>query len=955
MDRKISEILTEAVVTVSASLTIKRAVAIMREKRISCLIVVKSGEPVGIYTEKDIVRALNKQLDMDRVQLSEVMSYPVLTASKEISAYEASFILKTNSIRHLVLTDAEGKMAGVVTQTDIVSRLGVNYYVGVKTVDHVMTKRILMVSPEETLKCVIFKMENIVSGCAIVEQNGRPVGMLTERDMAALILRGCDLETTPVKEVMSSPVISVKYEVSTYGAVDLMNRHKMRRLVVVDSEERVVGLLLQDNIIKELEDSYVDFLKRMLVERDRSLDETRAAYNIQSLYLENILRSSIDMGIIATDLDFYITYFNPEAERIFGVDVSGAVGTCMIAMLFKEEIDPVSLENCKERIENNGESCFSFNKTVKGKVLNIEARITAIRDGHDQGQGYTLTCRDVTEVRKSQEKLILASHVYESAIEGIIVTDAEGVIQSVNPAFTTITGYSEDEAVGRNPRFLQSNRQGPEFYQEMWSTLLAKGYWQGELWNRRKNGETFLERITITTVKDADDEIRYFTAVFYDITDVRQREEEIAHRAYHDPLTDLPNRLLFQDRLSQAIARAHRKGRKLAVMFLDVDRFKQLNDSLGHYAGDLFLQYIAKKFKSTLREGDTVARFGGDEFTVLMEDIHEVQDAVVVARKIIAIFDQPMEYEGHKVELGTSIGLSIYPLDGCDACELIKQADTAMYYAKAQGPNHYRFFEREMESRIKERANLETDLRRALQEGQFQLRYQPIIDIKDQDTSVMEVLLRWNRPGTGVVSPERFISVAEESGLIMPLGDWVLNEACEQAKKFEQDSGKSVSISINLSARQFRDKGLVGRIRQALDKSGLDAESLYLEITEAMISDNLGESVLVLEQIREMGVRISMDDFGAGYSSFTSLKRVPVDVIKLDISFVKDIVNDSDAERLAAGVISLAKGLRLQVVAEGVETAEQLEILAKYGCDKAQGYFFHRPLLAEDAARLFCQ
>ncbi len=809
-----------------------------------------------------------------------------------------------------------------------------------------------MVTRRSSVDQAIGKMADYGVGCVIVEEHGKPAGILTERDMAALILEERHTKSLTMEEVMSYPVMTVQPDISTYYAVELMNRHKMRRLVVVDKEEKVVGLLMLDNIIKELEGNYVEFLKKIVGEHEKSLYEAKEALAEKSMYLESLLHSSMDMAIIATGPDFRITYFNPMAEMMFEYVAEEMVGRKLNSLFSLDQLAPAEFKRIEAVVDAEGEYCFSFSTRHLGRSCFVESRISNICNEAGEKVGYTLMSRDVTEKRLAEDKLLLASHVYESAIEGIMVTDAHGTIQSVNPAFTDITGYSESDVIGENPRILQSNRQPPAFYVDMWKAIRSEGFWQGEIWNRRKNGETYPERLTISSVKDSNGDVTQYTAVFYDITDIKASEEEVKYQAYHDPLTELPNRLLFKDRLSQSIAHAHRLGRGIAAMFLDIDHFKHINDSLGHYIGDLFLQQMSAKFRECLREGDTVSRFGGDEFTILMDEINGEDDAIVVAREVLGLFDQAINIDGNDIYSGASIGIALYPSDGDDAETLIRNADTAMYHAKALGRNNYQLFKSEMEVRIKQRVTLEAGLRKALARKEFELKYQPIIDLNDSDAIAMEVLIRWNRPSSGVVRPDYFIPIAEESGLIVAIGEWVLRQACHQGTKWRQEIGRDLSISINLSARQFRERELVKTVTDILNETGFRADLLNLEITETVMMDSMESSIATLKQLRAMGVQISMDDFGTGYSSFTYLKQFPVDFLKLDHTFIRDIVDDPDAARLAAGMISLAQGLNLQVVAEGIESEAQLEFLKAHGCDKVQGFLLYEPLSVEAMTEL---
>lgn len=950
MDSKITEIYSPNPLSVSPDTSIKESISIMRNNRISCLLVTDAGRPVGIYTEMDMVRTLNQGINYETTPIKTLMSQPVLTAGMDTNAFEASYILTKHNIRHLAITDQQGQLAGIVTQTDIINKLGIEYFMGVKSINSVMNKNILSVEKDTDLNIAVAKMECFSAGCILVEEDHKPIGILTERDMASLIMSDIQLSTLTMADVMSSPVVTVRSDISAYRAIEMMNLHKMRRLIVVDENEQIMGILLQENIIREMEGNYIHFLKKILLDRDESITKTQIEFRAKSLHLENILRSSIDQGIVATDLHLNITYFNPEAERIYNRLMCEVVGQPLKQIFSTDVINSIRLDQLHKIIQQQGELTFSHTQQCDNGERIIESRITGIKTEDNTQLGYTLISHDVTEKLIAKEKLTLASHVYENAIEGIMVTDASGTIQSVNPAFSKITGYNEAEVLGNNPRLMQSNRQPPEFYQKMWDTILATGSWQGEIWNRRKNGETYPQRLTISSVKDAAGKVSQYIGVFYDITKIKAHEDEIRHLAYHDPLTELPNRLLFQDRLSQAILHARRKGTGLTLMFLDIDHFKKLNDTLGHLSGDLFLQKISAKFKSCLRDDDTVSRLGGDEFTILLEDIECIEGASKVARKILALFDAPFELDNNEIYLGTSIGIARYPSNGDDAETLTRNADTAMYHAKAEGRNNFQFFETEMETRIKQRVSLETDLRKALSNDEFLIYYQPIIDLSNPGNITFEALLRWNKPNASLVSPATFIPLAEDTGLIIPIGNWVLTKACHQVACWNNQHNNKISISINLSARQFRDKELLNNIKAILDESGLEPSSLNLEITESVMMEDMKQSITTLNEFKDMGIKIYMDDFGTGYSSFIYLKKFPIDALKLDHTFMHDVAHNDDSAHLVAGIISIAKGLDIDVVAEGVESQGQVSFLKQHGCDKVQGYLYCTPMPEDEVA-----
>ncbi|HEY9147490.1 MAG TPA: EAL domain-containing protein [Gammaproteobacteria bacterium] len=589
---------------------------------------------------------------------------------------------------------------------------------------------------------------------------------------------------------------------------------------------------------------------------------------------------------------------------------------------------------------------------IGGRESVVLAVKTPIRNADNEVVGILGIFWDITDKKLAEEKLRQSAVVFESTADGVMVTDAENRIIAVNKAFCDITGYSQAEALGKSPSFRRSERQGTEFYSAMWDEIAQTGRWQGEIWNRRKNGEIYPEWMTVNVVRDEEGRIGNYVAVFSDITQVKHSQMQLDHMAHHDPLTDLPNRNLLADRLAQAVHRAERTGNHVAVLFIDLDRFKNVNDTLGHPSGDLLLQDVARRLQHMLRLEDTVARLGGDEFIVVVEDIERPDFAESVASKIIDVIAAPFTINGQELFIGASIGISLYPTDGNNPSNLIKYADTAMYQAKEKGRNTYQFYTQELTDTVMERLALESSLRRALEAGQLELHYQPQVELGSGRIVGAEVLLRWYHPEHGMISPERFIPLAEEAGLILPIGEWVLEQACIQAAQWCELYPEFERIAVNLSIAQLQRSDFVEKVRDILQRTGLSAEKLELEITEGMLMQFPDITRVVLNGLRDLGVDLAIDDFGTGYSSLGYLKRFPIQILKIDRSFIMDIPADSNDVAITRAVIALGKSLQLKVIAEGVETVQQAEFLLQEGCNLGQGYYYNHPVSAEELLRL---
>ncbi|MGZ8290613.1 MAG: bifunctional diguanylate cyclase/phosphodiesterase [Telluria sp.] len=567
-------------------------------------------------------------------------------------------------------------------------------------------------------------------------------------------------------------------------------------------------------------------------------------------------------------------------------------------------------------------------------------------DPNHPNDGSIWVYADITERKQAEEKLRLSATVLEHIADGVMVVDAERRIVAVNPAFTQITGYTEHEALGQPASLTRSTRHDERFYKALWDDMEAAGFWRGEIWNKRKNGEVYPEWLTISAVRNNAGKTTHYVGVFSDITAVKEAQEKLDHMAHHDPLTALPNRLLFHDRLHHALARAGRDDEQLAVLFIDLDRFKNVNDTLGHHVGDELLKQVATALSLRLRDGDTLARLGGDEFIVLLENVDGAFGAGQVAEKLVTMFEQPFIVSDYELFVTGSVGISLYPNDATDLNMLIRNADVAMYQAKARGRNGYQFYAPSMTGEGVERLRLEAMLRRSIDKNEIFLNYQPQVEVDTGRLVGVEALVRWNNPDLGIVPPIRFIPLAEDIGFISQLGKWVLEEACRQMMAWEEQGLSVPKIAVNLSVKQFERGSIANMVADVLKETGLDPHRLQLEVTESVIM-NTGDALAFINDLHAIGVGLAIDDFGTGYSSLAYLKQMPVQTLKIDRSFIKDISTDINDEAITIAIIQLGKSLNLSVIAEGVETAEQAAFLLRHGCNLAQGYFYSKPVMPD--------
>lgn len=681
-----------------------------------------------------------------------------------------------------------------------------------------------------------------------------------------------------------------------------------------------------------------------------------AIYQRQSELQENQTRyrtliDNLPQRIYLKDRQSTYLSCNQRYAEDMGLDVDSIIGK-QDNELYPEQI-AAQMHQDDERIMSSGisderEEVYRFNEksilvhTIKIPVIN------------QQGECQALLCIfwDITEEKEAENRLRQSATVFENTADGVIVTDLYNKILAVNKAFTEITGYSESETLGMKTSFRRSGRHQKDFYESMWRSIKTNGRWQGEIWNRRKSGEIYPEWMNISVVRDQTGQASNYVAVFSDITQIKRSQMQLDHMANHDPLTDLPNRTLLDDRLHQAIFRAKRHGNEIAVLFIDLDRFKNVNDTLGHPVGDKLLQEVAQRLQGLLRNQDTVARLGGDEFIILIEDLDRPDLAESVACKVIEAMSMPFHVADKEFFIGASIGISIFPEDGLEAATLIQHADAAMYRAKEEGRNTYQFYTRDLTENATERLQLESALRRAMEREELQLYYQPKVDLTSGQIIGAEALLRWIHPEMGFISPDKFIPLAEENGLILPIGEWVLREACAHTTAWVKDYPLLNHMAVNLSGVQIQRGDIITRVRHILDEFGLDAKHLHLEITESVLMQYPELATQVLEGLRDLGISLAVDDFGTGYSSLSYLKKFPIHTLKIDRSFVMDLPLDSNDTAITRAIIAMGKSLQLNMVAEGVETREQELFLQQEGCDIGQGYFYSRPVPAEEFTKL---
>lgn len=716
------------------------------------------------------------------------------------------------------------------------------------------------------------------------------------------------------------------------NTIEILRRDPGKIIELPIDQPQELGLVAESfhSLMKELQHSRLSL--------QTSLDDLRLA---------GCAVERMSEGVMVTDASQRIVSINPAFTRINGYTEADAIGS-LANMLKSGRHNATFYQAMWTTLNSTGTwSGEIWNKAKDGRIYPEWLSISCSYNEQGEVLNYVGVFSDITERKHSEANIRIAATAFESQ-EGMFITDAKGIILRVNKAFTEITGYPPEECIGKAPGILRSGRHDVAFYSKMRQSIDETGSWQGEIWNRRKNGEIFPEWLTITSVKDSEGWVTHHVSTLTDITQRKASENEIKHLAFYDPLTQLPNRRLLLDRLQHSLAASPRLGKCGALMFIDLDNFKTLNDTLGHDKGDLLLQAVAKRLTECVREDDTVARLGGDEFVIMLEGLNaQLEEAAnqtdVIGEKVLAALNRPYDLAGLEYHNTPSIGITMFSDHQTSIEDLLKRADLAMYQAKSAGRNTLRFFDPEMQQSISAQAALESELRDAVRLEQLCLHYQAQVNV-DGRLIGAEALVRWQHPKRGMIAPGDFIPLAEKTGLILPLGNWVLETACRQLASWATDPARAeLGLAVNISAVQYHQNDFVTQVLGIIEKTGANPKRLKLELTESLMLDNIEDIIDKMSQLKSVGIGFSLDDFGTGYSSLSYLKRLPIEQLKIDRSFVRDLLTDPNDKAIIRTIVALAQSMDLTVIAEGVETQPQRDQLAELGCTQYQGYLFGRP------------
>jgi diguanylate cyclase (GGDEF)-like protein/PAS domain S-box-containing protein len=948
----LSDILTPSVKTAPLQAPISEVLKDMASMRISCVIAVdEKRHPLGIFTERDAVHLLDECRNLDSLTMGNAMSSPPFTSSSNIDFREAYRMLQERGFRHLIVVDEQGCLLGIVTEGDFLHHLDAGDLSEFKSAEKVMSRSIVTVDVSDTLASAITLMSKNRYSCVVVTRAQVPYGILTERDIVRLAPNIADLANIAVGEMVHAPLITIPPNTTLPDAISHMDRHKIRHLVVTENEQ-LLGLLTRHDLVKTMQGSYVNFLHETILAQRKEL--FKLAQQRSLFYLHEAALAATDNAIAITDNQAVIQWANPAYSRLTGYSLEETVGNRIRELTDtgeqKHEFFTALWQTILDGKVWRGEL---VNQRKNGTNYHEEVTITPIRSGNHEITHFIAVKQDITERKLTEEHLREAAIVMSNTHEGVLITDTTPKIIAVNDAYTNITGYSAAEIIGKNPSILSAGRESKSFYRDMWQEIVERGYWQGEVWNRRKNGESYPQLLAISTVYDDHQLPVRYIGVFSDITQMKENQAQLEFMAQHDPLTRLPNRALIEKLLKQELEHAHRRNKGGGVLFIDLDHFKPVNDSFGHLVGDELLCAVAQRLSLRLRKGDQLGRLGGDEFILLLSMLNDPQDAAVVARDFIAALNEPFQLaDGHEIFIGSSIGISLFPQNGKTVTELMKNADAAMYLAKENGRNQFSFYTSELNADAKNKLTLENDLHRAILHNEITLHYQPKVDLHSGRIVGAEALCRWQMQDGSWTPPDQFIPIAEKSALILHLGNWVIEQSCRQIRRWLDDGLHDICIAINISARQFLNGNLDIQLLQAFEHHGIAAHHLEIELTESMLMQEPKRAIEIMHKLKLLGVKIALDDFGTGYSSLGYLSRFPIDSLKIDQSFVRGLFTEHDNAAIASAIIGLAHKLKLKVIAEGVETKEQLAFMRSHHCDELQGYYFSNALTANEFAKM---
>lgn len=945
---RVRDVMSRDVRQLSPEHSVLDALQLMDTATVSCVVITEARKPLGILTERDIVRLATQLSCPENTPLYEVMHTPVFTLAEDILVRNASNLMEEKNIRRFVVTNCTNEVSGIITLRDITKALQQGY------VDHLeeeLNRKARQVAEiqeqliELSEKSLFSRLMNQVSDSIfIIRADDFHIVDANQRACHHLGYTRQELSDQNIKAISSAAATLdiqwLNHQIDQAGSAVFRSEHRHKHGHTIPVEINATRLEMENEI-------YYVSVARDISER---IKHETAQQESEETY-RSVIGTALD-GFWMTD-----THGNLLDVNQAYCDMSGYDKDELLSMTIPELDAMEQPQDTKHRIKmirQQGKAQFiSQHRHKHGNLFDVEVKVTY---WPKHGGRIFAYLRDITEQRQNELRLRQAAAVFENTSEAVMVVNANLKIQMVNKAFTRTTGYEEADVIGESPAILQSGQHSRNFYKAMWHSIRTYGHWQGEVISRRADGSTYPELLNISAVRNNQDEISHYVGVFADLSELKESASKLAYLDYHDPLTGLANRKTLMMRADHAIRQANKEHGQVALMILDLDRFKNVNDSYGHNAGDDLLKQVAQVLDQTVPHLDTLARLGGDEFALLFDHFEDVDELSLLSHQVISRLNQPWKLtKGQVVTVGASIGISLSPQNGDDANTLLQHADAALYQAKAEGRARFSFFSDALTRNARNQLELETRMHQALENDELCVFLQPQTDILSNDITGAEALVRWQHPEKGLLSPFHFIELCEQNGQINRIGHQVLLKTCQLGKQWLDEGNPPMTLAVNLSARQLSSPDLYNQVCEVLERTGYPPQHLELELTESALMGDTEATIALLDRFRALGIHIAIDDFGTGYSSFAYLKRFPIDVLKIDKSFVDEIEHNSKDREIIAAIIAMGHALGIKVLAEGVESPDQLALLQKMGCDVYQGYLMSPPLPVHDFERLITE
>ncbi len=931
----VSHFMHHGLETCSPNMSIKSVIGILSQKNIGSILVEENGEIEGIWTRTDLLRLDVSKPEVLQAPIAMVMNTPVWRIHQDELVSSATYLFHKKHIHHLLVVDCDERPVGVLAQSDLVNAKASEHFLEGIAISELLNGHLHYVDAQTGLNDVLAMMaEKDVD--ALVVQNGDELGIVSMRDLLKCFALLENYDDLVVKDIASWPLISVSHNQSLSYVRHFMMERKFHHIGVTDENGALLDLISFSELLHRIEENFHYQTSISIKEKEQRVLEAETLYrDLLSMSMHGVLIYQGDR----------IAYANHEVYNLLGYQECDLMEKSLLDL-----VPETKREAFSQRLREMEHHHPAY---IEQDLLCQDGRRVAVELSHKPityhaEPAHLVVMNDLSFRHETERFQMLTRSVFDNAGEGILVTDADNRFVLVNRKFEEITGYDFEDVAGQDPSMLSSGQQAKDFYRDMWASLKATGTWQGEIWNRKKDGTIYPEWLTINAVKNKAGEVLHYVGLMNDLSQQKATEQEINRLSFYDILTGLPNVSLFKNRLQQSIKKSSRESQKVALLIVDIARFKMFNDAVGYEYGDQLLKAVAQRLNQLLDSEDSVARLGADNFLILMEDIQNKNETVEFAEQLIEAFLEPFSVDGQDHVLDVKIGIALSSLDGDEALDLMKSADEALFEAKKLPHSGYAFHSSELTTTTSEYFFYEKALRQGIENKELVTYFQPQICLKENRVVGAEALVRWLHPEMGVVPPNKFIGISESTGLIIPLGRDVLAQACRHWLAWQKQGFELERISVNVSTIQLMHQDFVATVAEVLAETGINPAVLELEVTESFLLQNEQQGIEVLYALKDLGVALSMDDFGTGFSSLSYLKKLPLDQLKIDQSFVQSLPDDAEDLAIVEAIIAVGKAVGVEVIAEGVETELQAQFLRDKGCLLAQGFGFSRPLPPEE-------